>query len=142
MMNKEKKSPASRKQRRIGRSKRKSSKEDCLAQMPFKQLRIPFKPMELVSEDQLETIHHASLRILQEVGLQVERDAALRLLKDLRADVDWTRNRVRFDPNLIDNVFIDSLSLPVFLQQCFFNFLFVFYPVRKFQVLLCWLPWI
>ena len=107
MMNKEKKSPASRKQRRIGRSKRKSSKGDCLAQMPFKQLRIPFKPMELVSEDQLETIHHASLRILQEVGLQVESDAALRLLKDLRADVDWTRNRVRFDPDLIEETLLD-----------------------------------
>ena len=50
----------------------------------------------------METIHQASLQILRDIGLRVESNTALRLMTDLRADVDRATGRVRFDPALIE----------------------------------------
>jgi trimethylamine--corrinoid protein Co-methyltransferase len=58
--------------------------------------------MEIISADQVETIHQASLEILRDIGLRVENATALKLLTDLRADVDHENFHVRFDPALIE----------------------------------------
>ena len=63
--------------------------------------------MEILSADQVETIHRASLQILRDIGLRVESDTALRLMKDIRAEVDGDRKRVRFDPALIEEMLMD-----------------------------------
>ena len=60
--------------------------------------------MEIISTDQVESIHQASLRILSETGLRVESKAALALLTDLRADIDHENMHVRFDPALIEEM--------------------------------------
>ncbi|MCP5073291.1 MAG: methyltransferase, partial [Rhodobacteraceae bacterium] len=41
-------------------------------QRPFAELRSPLRPTELVTTDQLETLHHASLRVLRDIGLKVD----------------------------------------------------------------------
>ncbi|MBA2487953.1 MAG: trimethylamine methyltransferase family protein, partial [Chloroflexi bacterium] len=38
-------------------------------QRPWAQPRMRYKPTEVVSEDELESIHEASLRILEEIGM-------------------------------------------------------------------------
>ena len=60
--------------------------------------------MEIISADQVETIHQASLKILKEIGLRIESKTALNLLTDLRADVDQASGQVRFDPDLIEEL--------------------------------------
>jgi trimethylamine--corrinoid protein Co-methyltransferase len=66
--------------------------------------------MEILSADQVETIHQASLRILQDIGLRVESATALKLMTDIRADVDHDKKIVRFDPSLIEEMLTDLPS--------------------------------
>ena len=42
-----------------------------LQQLPFAQVANPFAPLRVLSDDQIETIHRASLRILAEIGIEV-----------------------------------------------------------------------
>jgi trimethylamine--corrinoid protein Co-methyltransferase len=83
-------------------SSRKSSRNRGFNQLPFAPLSNPYAPMEIISADQVETIHQASLEILRDIGLRVENATALKLLTDLRADVDHDNFHVRFDPALIE----------------------------------------
>jgi len=66
--------------------------------------------MEILSADQLETIHRASLNILRDIGLRVESPTALKLLTDTRADVDHDNCHVRFDPALVEELLQDLPS--------------------------------
>lgn len=75
-----------------------------LTQRPFGEVRNPYRPMEILSADQVEFIHHASLRILKDIGLKVDNMTALRLMRDLGADVDMATHRIRFDPAMIEEM--------------------------------------
>ena len=48
-----------------------------LAQLPWRRLVNPFRPLEILSADHVEAIHRASLRILAEIGVEVLGDRAL-----------------------------------------------------------------
>jgi len=85
-------------------SSRRSSRNKGFTQLPFAPLSNPYPPMEIISADQVETIHRASLKILSDIGLRVESPTALKLLTDLRADVDHDTGQVRFDPALIEEL--------------------------------------
>ncbi len=54
-----------------------------------------------MSEDELESIHRASLRVLSEIGLDVLHDEARAIMKRAGADVRDGSERVRFDPDMI-----------------------------------------
>ncbi len=56
-------------------------------------------PTAIVSDDELEAIHRASLRVLAETGIDFLHPEALRLLAEAGASVDG--ERVRFDPEMI-----------------------------------------
>ena len=73
-----------------------------LPQRPWKNLRNPRPPIEVLSADQLEAIHRASLRVLAEAGIQVTDAEARSLYKGLGAEVDEAQEMVRFDPALIE----------------------------------------
>ncbi len=73
-------------------------------QLPWRQLVNPYQPLEILSADQVETIHHASLRILAELGMQVWGDRALDLLRAAGADVDAARKQVRLEPGLVEGL--------------------------------------
>ena len=59
-------------------------------------------PIRAVSEDELESIHLASLRVLAETGIDFLDETARRQLAEAGADVDG--DRVRFDPDLVLNL--------------------------------------
>ena len=62
----------------------------------------PFKPVDLVGEEQIEAIHQASMQILSEIGIDFLNEEARRLLAGAGARVDPDSARVRFDPELIE----------------------------------------
>ncbi|MCL4466253.1 MAG: trimethylamine methyltransferase family protein, partial [Chloroflexi bacterium] len=57
--------------------------------------------MAVLSNDQLEEVHLASLRLLQEVGVEMLDSRALDLLATFGAEVDWPSKRVRMAPELV-----------------------------------------
>jgi trimethylamine--corrinoid protein Co-methyltransferase len=94
--------------RNIRRARR--VKSSTIQQMPFAEIRNPFKPMELVSSDQLEVIHNTSLKILRDIGVRVDSMVALDLLKKIGADVNRATNQVKFDPALVEEMLTDIPS--------------------------------
>ena len=56
------------------------------AQLPWRQLRNPLPPIELLRPDQIEAIHDTSLRILEEVGMDFLHPDALELLRQAGSD--------------------------------------------------------
>jgi len=75
---------------------------ETLNQLPWRQLRNPYKPIEVLDEDGLEAIHDASMRILEEHGLEFLNDEALAILRRAGAEVDAASRMVRFDRGLIE----------------------------------------
>ena len=74
------------------------------ARHPFSETRNPFPPLELISVDQVETIHETSLIILRDIGIKVDSAVARSLLRRIGADVDAETGRVRFDPDLVEEM--------------------------------------
>lgn len=87
--------------RRGGRAGKRAGTGTAFEQPPFRQLRNPFQPTRLVSDDELESIHLASLRVLKEIGVDVLHDEARRIMKAHGADVREGSERVRFDGDMI-----------------------------------------
>ena len=87
--------------RRGGRAGKRAGGSAAFEQPPFRQLKIPLTPTKLISDDQLETIHLASLRVLKEIGVDVLHDGARKIMKDHGADVREGSERVRFDGDMI-----------------------------------------
>jgi trimethylamine--corrinoid protein Co-methyltransferase len=73
-------------------------------QPPFAQPRRSLAATDLVSDDELESIHRASLRVLSEVGIDFLHAGARRLLRGAGCAVDGAR--VRFDPEMV----LDSIA--------------------------------
>ncbi|HZZ61800.1 MAG TPA: trimethylamine methyltransferase family protein [Roseiarcus sp.] len=69
---------------------------------PPAQPRLPFAPLELVSADELESIHQAALTVLKEIGIDFLHDGARAILKEAGADVEQGSKRVRFEPALVE----------------------------------------
>ncbi|WP_187971362.1 trimethylamine methyltransferase family protein [Aquibium microcysteis] len=92
---------ADRARRGGGRAGKRASGSASFEQPPFRRLKRPFPPTAIVSEDQLESIHLASLRVLSEIGLDVLHEGARRIMKEAGADVREGSERVRFDPAMI-----------------------------------------
>jgi trimethylamine--corrinoid protein Co-methyltransferase len=93
--------PVAERQRRGGRAGKRAGAGDHFEQPPFRQYRIPFEPTRIVSEDELEAIHLASLRVLKEIGVDVLHDEARAIMKKAGADVAPGGMRVRFDADMI-----------------------------------------
>lgn len=87
--------------RRGGRAGKRAGASATFEQPPFRQLKIPFEPTRLVSDDELESIHLASLRVLKEIGVEVLHDEARAIMKRRGADVRDGSERVRFDSDMI-----------------------------------------
>jgi trimethylamine---corrinoid protein Co-methyltransferase len=71
-------------------------------QLPWGPVSNPYPPMEMLSPDQLEAIHATSLRILEELGMEVMSARALEVLKAAGADVDPATRTVRVDRGLVE----------------------------------------
>src|SRR5688572_28106491 len=89
--------PAAEPARRGGRAGKRAGSSGAFEQPPFRQLKNPFAPTRLVSDDQLESIHLASLGVLEEIGVDVLHETARRIMKEHGADVRDGSERVHFD---------------------------------------------
>jgi len=70
-------------------------------QLPWRSLRNLYRPLEILSADQVETIHDASLCVLEEIGIEFLSTRALDVLAAAGARVDRSDKLVRFDRALI-----------------------------------------
>src|ERR1700684_3554828 len=87
-----------------GRGRRRTAERGggSAAPPPVGQPESPFAPLELISLDELESIHQAALAVLKEIGIDFLHDEARTMLKDAGADVDPASRRVRFEPALVE----------------------------------------
>jgi trimethylamine--corrinoid protein Co-methyltransferase len=58
--------------------------------------------LRILSHDDLERIHGAALRILDEIGMKIDHPRAQDLLEGAGARVDRATNRVRLSPELVE----------------------------------------
>ena len=82
----------------------------ALAQKPFRQPRRRFQPVEIISRDEVEAIHQASLTILEEIGMDFLEPEARRLLKVAGADVREGSERVRLGRDFIASAIASAPS--------------------------------
>ena len=81
------------------RGRRPARASGDIAQLPFKQPRSRLSPVELVSADELESIHEASLTILEEIGMDVLLPEAREIYRAAGARIDGLR--VRADRGMV-----------------------------------------
>jgi trimethylamine--corrinoid protein Co-methyltransferase len=82
-----------------GRGRRVGSER--IHQLPWQEVINPYTPMAVLSADQLEAIHLTSLRILEELGMEVMSPRALAVLAAAGAAVEPATNTVRLDRGLV-----------------------------------------
>src|ERR1700693_688245 len=87
----------SRRRREGGRSRRTAGH---LPQLPWQPPTNPYAPMEVLSADQIEAIHATSLRILEELGIELMSPRARATLRAAGAEVDEDNGTVRLGRGL------------------------------------------
>lgn len=87
---------------RRGRS-RPARQANALVQLPWRQPRNPYPPMEIADPVQLQAIHDTSLRILGELGVRVLSERVLDLFERAGAKVDRGEGIVRIDHELVEH---------------------------------------
>ncbi len=70
-------------------------------QVPWRALRNPYRPLEILSADQLEAIHVASLDLLETMGMDFLDDDACAVLRRAGADVAPGEQRVRLPRDMV-----------------------------------------
>jgi trimethylamine--corrinoid protein Co-methyltransferase len=73
----------------------------AIPQLGAKNVRNPYPPMQLLSVDQVEAIHDASMHILENFGIEVMSPRALSLFEQAGASVDHATQTVRLDRGLV-----------------------------------------
>jgi trimethylamine--corrinoid protein Co-methyltransferase len=87
------------------RRRERRAPQAAVRQVPFARAFNRYRPIEVLSADQIETIHRTALKLLRDTGIEVMQGPARAILKAAGAAVDEATQRVRFDPALIeDNV--------------------------------------
>ncbi len=84
------------------RNRTRRRRDAALTQSPFRAIRNPYKPFEIASADQIETLHLASLKVLKDIGMKVTDHRAQDLLKKAGADVNRSTHLVRFEETVIE----------------------------------------
>jgi trimethylamine---corrinoid protein Co-methyltransferase len=82
-------------------ARREQRRRSPLEQIPFRPIKHWMPPVEMLSAEQLEQIHDASMRILEEVGLDFLDDEALDIWHRAGARVDRANQHVWMDRDLI-----------------------------------------
>ena len=73
-----------------------------LPQLPWTQVANPYAPLEILSADQVEAIHQTSLRILEEIGIELMSPAARAAMRAVGAEVDEGTGTVRVDRAVVE----------------------------------------
>jgi trimethylamine--corrinoid protein Co-methyltransferase len=60
------------------------------------------KPLEILTEEEVEAIHRGALFVLEKTGMRVEHEVALQLCADGGCQVDFDERRIRFPSALVE----------------------------------------
>jgi trimethylamine--corrinoid protein Co-methyltransferase len=82
--------------------RRKKLATNVVIQRPWALVKNPYKPIEVLSADQIEHIHAASLTVIETLGVDIWCDEALDIFAAAGADVDHAGRHVRIDRALIE----------------------------------------
>ncbi|TGV67655.1 methyltransferase, partial [Mesorhizobium sp. M00.F.Ca.ET.149.01.1.1] len=74
----------------------------AIPQLPPRRVQNPYPPMALLSADQIEAIHQASMHILENFGIEVMSPRALSLFERAGAKVDHGSMNVRIDRGMVE----------------------------------------
>jgi len=85
--------------RRAQRRQRRS--QSPLLKIPFRQLRNPLRPLEILAPEQIEQLHEASMHILENVGIDFFDDETLDIWQRAGARVDHAARHVWLDRGLV-----------------------------------------
>lgn len=66
--------------------------------------------LQLLSREEIETIHLSSLQVLEEVGVMIQSDAALKLVADAGVDVDASKKIARIPQHLVKESLVKAPS--------------------------------
>ena len=93
---------ATRNERSSGRRSRRGHRvKASFTQLPRQKVVNTFKPVEILSEDQVEDIHNASMDILENIGIMVRLPKAREILKKAGQKVDEDTHIVYFDRDFV-----------------------------------------
>lgn len=87
--------------RRGSRRGDRRSADGAIRQLPWQRVQNPYAPMELLRPEQLEAVHDASMRILEQFGIEVMHPGACDLLERAGAKVDRGAMRVTIDRGMV-----------------------------------------
>ncbi len=86
--------------RREGARSRRTA-DGRLPQSPWQTVTNPFAPWEVLAPEQLEAIHLTSLRVLEELGIELRSARARAVMRAAGAEVDEENETVRIDRGLV-----------------------------------------
>jgi len=101
-------SPETSRRGRRESGRRPGAAKGAIPQLSRRKVARAFPPMTLLSADEIESIHHASLKVLSEIGMDFTLPEARDLLKAAGADVQG--ERVRFDPAMVEQLITTAPS--------------------------------
>ena len=90
-----------RKRRATAGRRRETGASTRVPQLPWCTVRNPYPPFEIASADEIESIHDASLDVLEEVGINFLLDEARIILGDAGVEIDAGNTRVRLDRGFV-----------------------------------------
>jgi trimethylamine--corrinoid protein Co-methyltransferase len=70
--------------------------------MGFKVFRRKIKPIDILTEEELEAIHLGSLTVLENVGVVFHHEKALKLLEQSGCEVDWKKKCVKIPTSVVE----------------------------------------
>jgi trimethylamine--corrinoid protein Co-methyltransferase len=85
--------------------------------MAMKGFRRNFRPLEILTEEQVESIHRGALTVLQETGIRFKSRKALDLFKQNDCDVDYESMVVKFRPALVEECLRKTPSVFLFKSR-------------------------
>jgi len=78
--------------------------------MSLRGFRRSFKPLEILSQEQVADVHRGVLAILQNTGLRFESEFALKIFKKNDCAVNFDNMRVKFPPGLVEKCIRETPS--------------------------------
>jgi trimethylamine--corrinoid protein Co-methyltransferase len=73
-----------------------------IPQLPWRRVENPFPPLQFATEEQIETIHRTSIRVLSDLGIRVMGDRVMELFEAAGGRVDRSDGTVRIGEDLVD----------------------------------------
>lgn len=95
---------------RRGTRNRRAARSSEVPQLSWHSIENPYAPIEVLSIDHIASIHETALRVLKEKGMDFLLPDAREILKGAGAEVEAGRERVRFDPALIESLLAKAPS--------------------------------